>query len=317
MYIVTGGAGFIGANIIAQLNKQGISEILVVDNLEKAEKFLNIRDLEIADFMDKREFREHLEHDSLADLPIEAIFHQGACSDTMEYDGHYMMENNYTYSKLLLHRSVEWDVPFIYASSAATYGDSDTFVEAPENEHPLNVYGYSKLLFDRYVMRNLDKISQSVVGLRYFNVYGPRERHKGKMASMAMKMFDQLSAGHNATLFEGSGGYDNGEQRRDFIYVEDVARINLFLAKQKKPIQGVFNLGTGQSRSFNDVANGVIDAVGSGKIEYVPMPEGLAEKYQNFTEADMRAFRAKTGYDTPFTSLEEGLKKYVAYLQAD
>ncbi|MEG3640089.1 ADP-glyceromanno-heptose 6-epimerase [Magnetococcus sp. PR-3] len=315
MYIVTGGAGFIGANIVAQLNAQGISEILVVDNLEKADKFLNIRDLEIADFMDKREFREHLENDLFANLPIQAIFHQGACSDTMEYNGQYMMDNNFTYSKVLLHRAVEWKVPFIYASSAATYGDSEIFIESPENERPLNVYGYSKLLFDRYVLRNMAEIDTTVVGLRYFNVYGPREGHKGKMASQAFQLRNKVLADGEARLFEGTNGYGNGEQSRDFIYVEDVARVNLHLAQSKTPIKGVFNLGTGKSRSFNAVAQSVIDSLGKGSISYFPMPEGLKDKYQNFTQADMTRFRAETGYTHAFTELEEGVAHYMNHLQ--
>ncbi|ABK44062.1 ADP-glyceromanno-heptose 6-epimerase precursor [Magnetococcus marinus MC-1] len=315
MYIVTGGAGFIGANIVAQLNAQGIREILVVDNLEKADKFLNLRDLEIADFMDKREFREHLERDMFVNMPIQAIFHQGACSDTMEYDGRYMMDNNFTYSKVLLHRAVEWKVPFVYASSAATYGASARFVESPENERPLNVYGYSKLLFDRYVQRNMSKIESTVVGLRYFNVYGPREGHKGKMASQAFQLRNKVLADGEAKLFEGTNGYANGEQSRDFIFVEDVAQVNLHLAHSSQPIKGVFNLGTGKSRSFNAVAQAVIHSLGQGRIGYFPMPAGLKDKYQNFTQADMTLFRAQTGYTAPFTELEDGVKKYMTALQ--
>ncbi|OSM04938.1 ADP-glyceromanno-heptose 6-epimerase [Magnetofaba australis] len=317
MYIVTGGAGFIGANIVAGLNARGITDILVVDNLERAEKFLNIRDLQIADFMDKREFRHHLETEFFTNMPVQAIFHEGACSDTMEYNGRYMMDNNFTYSKLLLDHAIRRGIPFIYASSAATYGASKAFEEKPENEMPLNVYGYSKLLFDQLVRRYLDQVESTVVGLRYFNVYGPREhQHKGKMASQAYQLYAQIKDHGYCELFEGTGGYANGEQSRDFISVDDVVDFNLFLADSAEPIKGVINLGTGLSRSFNAVAQAVIDTLGTGEIRYKPMPEVLLDKYQNYTCADMTHARAVSGYDKPFLSVEDGVKRYVQWLEA-
>lgn len=309
MYIVTGGAGFIGANIVAGLNQRGDTNILVVDELKQGDKFLNLRDLIIADYMDQAEFIEHLRSGRFRNTRLRAIFHQGACSDTMESDGRYMMANNFTYSKELFHFAIERNTPFIYASSAATYGGSQTFIEHPTNEKPLNVYGYSKLLFDQYVQRHFSRTTSAVAGLRYFNVYGPRECHKGRMASMVFQLHKQLRDTGVAKLFAASGGYGDGEQRRDFIHVEDVVKVNLFLA-DSGPIQGIFNVGTGKSRSFNDVARTLISLLGQGEIHYIPMPESLLEKYQNFTEANISHLRAM-GYDTPFHSLEEGIKDFL------
>ncbi len=310
MYIVTGGAGFIGANIVEGLNKRGDTDILVVDNMTKGDKFLNLRDLEYSDFMDKTEFREKLQDGRFKDKQITAIFHQGACSDTMEYNGKYMMDNNFTYSKELFRYAVLQNVPFIYASSAATYGDSTIFVEHPDNENPLNVYGYSKLFFDRYVARLLPKIETTVAGLRYFNVYGPREEHKGRMASMVYQLHDQIRNSGKAKLFRGTGGYEDGGQRRDFIHVSDVVDVNLFLADSQTPIKGAFNVGTGKSRSFNAIVQTLFKILGDGKLNYVPMPEGLEAKYQNFTEAEISKLRM-AGYDKPFLSLEDGVAKFV------
>ncbi|MEO5345225.1 MAG: ADP-glyceromanno-heptose 6-epimerase [Magnetococcus sp. YQC-9] len=309
MYIVTGGAGFIGANLVATLNRRGDSNILVVDDLKQGDKFLNLRDLEIADYMDLHEFREILRSGRLRNIRIRAIFHQGACSDTMEYNGQYMMDNNYTYSKELFHFAMEQNAPFIYASSAATYGGSTVFAEHPDNEMPLNVYGYSKLLFDRYVLRQLARCSAAVAGLRYFNVYGPREDHKGRMASMIHQMYHQILDKGVVKLFTGSGGYGDGEQRRDFIHVEDVVKVNLFLADSGS-VQGIFNVGTGKSRAFNDVARALIERLGRGEIQYVPMPDVLKEKYQSFTEAEISHLRS-VGYDAPFHTLEEGVAAFV------
>jgi ADP-L-glycero-D-manno-heptose 6-epimerase len=310
MYIVTGGAGFIGANIVAGLNQRGDSDILVVDNMTKGEKFLNLRDLDYADFMDKTEFREKLLAGEFKNQKVEAIFHEGACSDTMEYNGKYMMDNNFTYSKELFHFAVGKKSPFIYASSAATYGDSSVFVEHPDNENPLNVYGYSKLFFDRYVTRFLPDIDSTVAGLRYFNVYGPREEHKGRMASMVYQLHDQIRKNGEAKLFCGSGGYEDGGQRRDFIHVSDVVAVNLFLAESPTPLHGAFNVGTGKSRSFNAIVRTLFGILGQGKLTYRPMPEGLLAKYQNFTEASVEKLR-QAGYDQAFKSLEEGIETFV------
>ena len=309
MYIVTGGAGFIGSNIVDGLNQQGETNILVVDNLSKGDKFLNLRDLAIADFMDKEVFRQQVHNGLFRKTAIKAIFHQGACSDTMEYDGRYMMDNNFTYSKVLLNFALSKAIPFIYASSAAVYGASTTFLEHPANEKPLNVYGYSKLLFDQYCERLRPHIKSTVAGLRYFNVYGPRENHKGRMASMVYQLHQQLLSDGIANLFAGSGGYGDGDQRRDFISVADAVAVNLFLAQQK-PLQGVFNVGTGESRSFNDIASHLCDRLGRGEIHYKPMPEQLAKKYQNFTEANVSRLRY-AGFNRSFTSLEKGIDYFM------
>ncbi|MGN7610569.1 ADP-glyceromanno-heptose 6-epimerase [Magnetococcales bacterium HHB-1] len=309
MYIVTGGAGFIGSNLVAALNQQGENNVLVVDHLKNSHKFLNIRDLKIADFLDKQVFRQKLQQGDFNHHAIKAIFHQGACSDTMEYDGRYMMDNNYTYSQELFHFALEQQIPFIYASSAATYGSSTTFREVPENEKPLNIYGYSKLLFDRYVQSHLTEAKATVAGLRFFNVYGPREVHKGRMASMVHQLYHQLKSRQFVELFKGSGGYGDGEQRRDFISVNDIIKVHHFLLEEG-PIQGIFNVGTGKSRSFNAIARTLIEQLGFGEIRYRDMPEGLVEKYQNFTEADISSLR-EAGFKASFTSLEEGIAAFI------
>lgn len=307
MYIVTGGAGFIGSNLVKRMLDAGYDEIVVVDDLTDGHKFVNIADLDIADYLDRDELLRRMESDPAFVDAIEAILHQGACSTTTEWDGRYMMEANYEYSKRLLHPCLERGTPFIYASSAAVYGASDAFTEVPANEVPLNVYGYSKLQFDRYV-RRLQPDSQ-VVGLRYFNVYGPREQHKGSMASVAFHFNNQLIDDGEVRLFEGSDGYDDGEQLRDFVYVNDVCDVNLwFLENGDK--SGIFNCGTGAAQSFNDVANAVIDWHGSGEIRYIPFPEHLVGAYQSFTEADLTALRA-TGCDVEFLSVADGVEAYL------
>ncbi len=313
MYIVTGGAGFIGSNVVRGLNHIGISDILVVDNLKRGDKFFNLVGCKISDYVDKREFRESIQKDKFPASKIDAILHQGACSDTMETDGQYMMDNNYAYSKVLLEMAVMNNIPFIYASSAAVYGKGTTFKEHQDNEGPINVYGYSKFLFDQYVRRLLDQAESSVVGLRYFNVYGPRETHKGPMSSVTHQFYKQLKSTQMIRLFEGTDGNANGEQRRDFIYVEDVVNINLFFMKSA-PVKGIFNVGTGSSQSFNQIADCLIELEGKGEKTYIPFPESIRNKYQSFTQADISNLRA-AGYDSPFLSVEEGIKLYYPYLQ--
>lgn len=314
MYIVTGGAGFIGSRLIRGLNKiHGIEDIVVVDDLTDGKKFRNLSDLKIADYLDKDDFLQMIDEGVFNKAPIKAIFHEGACSTTTEWDGRFMMENNYEYSKVLLHFCVDNKIPFLYASSAAIYGGSATFKESPEFEKPLNVYGYSKYLFDVY-LRNFwakEKIRSQIVGFRYFNVYGPNEGHKGSMASVAWHLHNQILAGNNTVkLFEGCDGYGNGEQRRDFVYVDDVVDVNLWFLKHPEK-SGIFNVGTGRSQPFNDVANAVIQWHKRGKIEYIPFPEHLKGSYQSFTEADLSALRA-AGYDKPFLSVEEGVHRYLS-----
>ncbi|WP_026958177.1 ADP-glyceromanno-heptose 6-epimerase [Aliagarivorans taiwanensis] len=311
MIIVTGGAGFIGANIVKQLNEQGITDIIVVDDLKDGTKFVNLVDLEIADYLDKDDFIARIV--SGEDFgPIEAMFHEGACSATTEWDGKYMMENNYEYSKELLHYCLEREIPFLYASSAATYGDTEVFKEEKQYEGPLNVYGYSKLQFDNYVRRLLPEIRSQVVGFRYFNVYGPREQHKGSMASVAFHLNNQVNDGKNPRLFEGYDGYEDGGQMRDFVYVGDVCKVNLWFWKHPE-ISGIFNLGTGRAEPFRAVAEAVIKHHGKGEIEYIPFPDHLKGCYQSFTQADLGKLR-DAGYSDEFKSVAEGVAEYMSWL---
>ena len=321
--IVTGAAGFIGANLVKGLNARGITDIVAVDNLSRSEKFPNLVDCEIADYLDKRELLERLRDGTLAN-GVRAVLHQGACSDTMESDGRYMMENNYRYSLDLLDWCQARRVPYIYASSASVYGAGPVFREEREHEAPLNVYGYSKFLFDQVVRRRLGARTAQVAGFRYFNVYGPREAHKGRMASVAYHFFNQYTATGRVRLFEGSGGYGPGEQIRDFVYVDDVVDVNLFFLDHPE-ISGIFNVGTGRAQSFNDVAAATINAVRrargenalapdelkrSGAIEYIPFPPALIGKYQSYTQADLSALRA-AGYSAPFADVATGVGRYV------
>ncbi len=325
-YIVTGAAGFVGANLVKALNERGITRIIAVDNLTKADKFKNLVDCEIADYLDKGEFLERLLCGHF-DGDVEAIFHEGACSDTMETDGRYMMENNYRYSLALLDWCLEQDVQLLYASSAATYGGSSVFKEERQHEAPLNVYGYSKFLFDQIVRQRLPEARSQVVGFRYFNVYGPRESHKGRMASVAFHHFNQYRAEGKVKLFEGCDGYANGEQQRDFVYVKDVAKVNLYFLDHPEK-SGIFNLGTGRAQSFNDVAVATVNScraaegkpalsleamVQQGLVEYVAFPEALKGKYQSFTQADLSKLRS-AGYGDEFATVAEGVADYVQFL---
>jgi ADP-L-glycero-D-manno-heptose 6-epimerase len=311
MIVVTGGAGFIGSNIIAALNAAGCDDITVVDDLGEGTDFDNLADLKVADYVDKVEFLERIEAGKKNGRPA-AIFHQGACADTTEWDGRMMLGNNYEYSKRLLVYSLEQRIPFLYASSASVYGDGAVFREDPANEMPLNLYAYSKFLFDQYVRRCLPNAASQIVGLRYFNVYGPREQHKGKMASVAYHFDKQISANGTARLFEGSDGFGDGEQRRDFVYVGDVAAVNLWFYGNPG-VSGIFNLGTGRSQTFNDVANAVIRFHGRGNIEYIPFPAELEGRYQSFTEADISALRA-AGYGESFKDVDHGVADYLSCL---
>ena len=310
MIIVTGGAGFIGSNLVKGLNDIGRSDVVIVDDMTDATKLVNLRDLSFADYFDIAEFRRLVESDRLG-FDITAISHQGACSDTMEHNGRYMLDNNFTYSKLLLHYALDRGLPFVYASSAATYGNSTAFTEEPANEKPLNIYGYSKLLLDQYVRRLLPQTKSTLVGLRYFNIYGPREDHKGRMKSIVRQLIQQVTETGVAKLFAGSDGYGDGEQRRDFVFVGDVVKVNLWLLAGGVH-RDVVNVGTGVSRTFNDVANAVIGAIRKGRIEYVPFNEALRGKYQAFTEADVTRLR-QLGYAQPFADLADGVAQTVRW----
>jgi ADP-L-glycero-D-manno-heptose 6-epimerase len=320
-YVVTGAAGFIGSRIVEALNRAGVTDIVAVDNLSRSAKVANLARLEIADFLDKGEFLQRL--DSF-DGAIEAVLHQGACSDTMEQDGRYMMENNYRYSKTLLDWCQEAEVPLLYASSGSVYGAGAEFREERACERPLNVYGYSKFLFDQLVRRALPGKTAQVAGFRYFNVYGPNEAHKGRMASVAFHAYNQLAATGKVQLFEGSAGYGNGEQRRDFVHVDDVVDVNLWFLEHRE-VSGIFNCGTGRAQTFNQLAAATINSVQGtehtarelaqrGFIEYIPFPEGLKERYQSFTEADLSRLRA-AGYRGEFKTVEHGVASYVNQLR--
>lgn len=305
MIVVTGGAGFIGSNIVKGLNEQGHKNILVVDDLTDGTKFSNLVDLDIADYMDKDEFISLVI--SGEDMDIDVIFHQGACSSTTEWDGKFMMENNYLYSKDLLDYCLDLDIPFLYASSAATYGGrSDNFIEDRAYEKPLNVYGYSKFLFDQYVRQVLPKAKSQVCGFRYFNVYGPRETHKGSMASVAFHLNEQITKGEKPKLFAGSDNF-----KRDFIYVSDVVDVNLWFWKNK--VSGIFNCGTGRAESFQTVADAVVNYHRKGEIDYIPFPDNLKGRYQSFTQADLTKFR-ETGCPIEFKTVTEGTTEYMKWL---
>ncbi len=311
MIIVTGGAGMIGSNIVKALNDQGINDILVVDNLKNGKKFQNLVDLDIADYMDRDDFLVQIMSGENFG-PIDAIFHEGACSATTEWDGKYMMLNNYEYSKELLHYCLEREIPFLYASSAATYGETDTFIEEKEYEGALNVYGYSKQQFDNYVRRiwqdaeeHGEQLSQ-IAGFRYFNVYGPREQHKGSMASVAFHLNNQMNAGENPKLFAGSEDF-----KRDFVYVGDVAEVNLWFLEHGA--SGIFNLGTGNAESFNEVAKAVIAYHGKGEVETIPFPEHLKGAYQEYTQADLTKLRA-AGCEHQFKPVAQGVAEYMAII---
>lgn len=320
MIVVTGGCGFIGSNLVHGLNRRDVDDIVVVDDLTNSEKFKNIADCSIRDYRDYRSFLADLEDGRFSNVDL--IFHLGACSDTMESDGRYMMEINYEYSRKLLEFCASSGVRLIYASSASVYGGGSSFAEVPRNETALNIYAYSKLLFDRYVRnaRQNARLQSQVVGLRYFNVYGPREQHKARMASVAYHFYDQIREQKQVRLFEGSGGYGDGEQRRDFIWIDDAVDVNLFFMDHSD-VSGIFNVGTGNARSFNDMACSVISSVRgsevtvselveSGAIAYVPFPQALEGKYQSYTQADVDTLR-RAGYTREFTALEAGVRQYI------
>lgn len=310
LIVVTGGAGFIGSNLIHGLNKLGRTDIVVVDNLTDGRKFRNLSGSLIADYLDQDRFPDWLVENGSDGVDI--VFHLGACSDTTEWDGRFIMENNYEYSKELLHICLAYKIPFIYASSAAVYGSDTDFRERIGEERPLNVYGYSKALMDQYVARLLPQAESQVVGLRYFNVYGPREHHKGSMASVAYHHYQQLLADGVVKLFEGCDGYGDGEQVRDFVYVEDTVEVKLWML-DNPTVSGIYNCGTGRAESFNEIAKGVTGYFGRGDVKYIPFPDHLVGSYQSYTQADTSKLQ-EAGYKEPFHTVAEGVKAYMEWL---
>ena len=327
--IVTGAAGFIGSNIVKGLNARGITNIIAVDDLTKGDKFRNLADLQIDDYVDADEFYSIFAEGGFG--KVEAAFHEGACSDTMEQDGKYMMDNNYGVSCSLFESCQQRGTRLLYASSAAVYGGSDTFREVPQFERPLNVYGYSKLLFDQRMRnqfgRDFKRAKRQVAGFRYFNVYGPREQHKGRMASVAFHQFNQFREQGKVKLFGDYGGYGPGEQKRDFVFIDDVVAVNLWFFDHPEK-SGIFNLGSGRAQPFNDVALGVIGAlhpggvqdaataVDLGLLEYIPFPDALRGKYQCYTQADLTALRA-AGCEHQFADVATGVGRYMHALAAE
>jgi len=314
MIVVTGGAGFIGSNLIRALNQRGERNILLVDHLVNGRKMHNIADLDIADYMDKAEFLEKIGVPHFFD-GVRAVFHQGACSATTEWDGQFVMMNNYDYSKRLLHWCITKNVAFMYASSASVYGSGEHGFRVDRScEHPINMYAYSKFQFDQYVRPLLTKTKSPIVGFRYFNVYGPREQHKGSMSSTAFHFNQQVIEQKKAKLFEGCDGMANGEQRRDFVHVDDVVDVNLWFLDHPDQ-RGIYNVGTGQAETFNTVAQAVIDWHKEGHIEYIPFPEHLKGAYQSYTQADISGLRT-AGYMKDFLTVKQGVARYLDWLNA-
>ena len=314
MIVVTGGAGFIGSNLIHALNQRGESNILLVDNLSNGRKMHNIADLNIADYQDKTEFIEKIAAPGFLNK-VKAVFHQGACSATTEWDGRYVMANNYDYSKRLLHWSSEKNAPFIYASSASVYGNGQHGFRVDRScEHPINMYAYSKFQFDQYVRLILPQTKSPIVGFRYFNVYGPREQHKGAMSSTAFHFNRQVIEQKKAKLFEGCDGMANGEQKRDFVHVDDVVDVTLWFLDHPEQ-RGIYNVGTGRAEPFNAVAQAVIDWHKEGTIEYIPFPEHLKGAYQSYTQADISGLR-DAGYMKEFLTVKQGVSRYLDWLNA-
>ena len=325
--VVTGAAGFIGSNLVHGLNAIGVDDVVAVDDLTEGPKFRNLVGARLSDYFDKDEFYARFARREFG--KVDVVFHQGACSDTMEHNGRFMLDNNYRRSKDLLDACQAQGTRLLYASSAATYGGSAAFKEEPQFEQPLNVYGWSKLLFDNIVRRALPAMQSQVVGFRYFNVYGPREQHKGRMASVAFHHFNQFRARGKVDLFGEHAGFAPGTQSRDFVFVDDVVAVNLWFA-QHPDLSGIFNLGTGRAQPFNDVAMAVVNGcrhaagqpplplqqqLSGGLIDYIPFPEALAGRYQSYTQADLGMLRA-TGCDVKFADVATGVARYVDWLAA-
>jgi len=315
VYIVTGGAGFIGGNLVRALVARG-EQVLVVDDLsDPARVAAGLGDTHVVDCLDKEAFREAVAAGRTFGA-VRGLFHQGACADTLSTDRWKLWWDNYEFSTLMLRWALVQDIPLVYASSAAVYGRGHAFAERPENERPANYYAWSKLLFDRYVRLHASGPGSTVVGLRYFNVYGPGESHKGRMASTAYQAYRQATGEGVVRLFQGTDGFPHGGQQRDFVSVADVIAVNLHFMMSPEPRRAIVNVGTGCARSFNDLAGAVTREVGGGSIVYVPMPASLRDRYQSFTQADLAALR-HAGYEAEFTPLETGIAHAVAHWNAE
>jgi ADP-L-glycero-D-manno-heptose 6-epimerase len=314
MIVITGGAGFIGSNLVYSLNQKGLKDILIVEELDTyTKKFNNLKSLDYLDCIDKDSFLNQIKNkNNKYSNNIECIFHLGACSKTTEPDRDYILSTNLHYSKDILKYCSNNKIPLIYASSASVYGSGTKFYEDQKNESYLNHYAESKLMFDQYYRDNQSKITSQVVGLRYFNVFGPREHHKEGMSSVVYHFYNQIIASKSINLFKGSHGYKDGEQRRDFIFVDDTINVKLWFLKNSN-VSGIYNVGTGLSRSFNDIANAVIKYFNYGKINYIDFPDNLESQYQAYTQADMTNLK-KAGYLDNFTTLESGVEKYLDWL---
>ena len=322
--IVTGGLGFIGSNIVNFLNTKGITDILIVDNFNINQKFYNILGCQYKDLINITDFETGIINNNFKEYDI--IIHQGACSDTMEEDGEYVFKNNYTYSKKILDFCLVNNIRMIYASSAAVYGNSKNFKEIIENEKPINIYGFSKLCFDNYVRQKLLSNHPQVAGLRYFNVYGPKEEFKGRMSSIVFQLFNEQKQNNKMSLFGTTKNYNAGKQSRDFVYIDDILNYNWFLINNPK-VSSVFNAGTGISNTFIDIANSIFNALIKNKyydkdniiitkkpkINFIKFPNKLIGKYQEYTKADIDSLR-KVGFDYEFLPISESVKKYVDYL---
>ena len=309
-YIVTGGLGFIGSNIIEKLNKKNITNIIIIDNFKKNKK-KNLQNLKFTDIISKKTFLNKISNFNYFGN-INTIFHQGACSDTTNSDKKYMLENNFLYSKKILEYAQQINSKFIYASSASVYGNSQRCIEKNKYENSLNYYSLSKLKFDQHVRKILlGRNNIQIVGLRYFNVYGKNEEHKGKMSSVIYHFNNQIKKNGVIKLFEGFNGIENGEQKRDFIYIDDIVKINLWFNKNN--ISGIFNAGTGNAISYNKIANSIIKFHKIGKIQYISFPKKLKNQYQNYTKSN-NSLLIRNGYKSKFTSFDLGVKKYLNYL---
>ncbi len=316
--VVTGAAGFIGRNTVAELNRRGRRDVLLVDRLGVDERWKNLVGLEYEDLLSPEEFLDGLRGEGRRPLPeIEGIVHLGACSATTEKDADFLLRNNYAYTREVCDWSLAHGVKFVYASSAATYGDGsrgydDSDYLTPTLE-PLNMYGYSKQMFDVWALRHelFWKQPVPIVGLKYFNVYGPYEDHKGDMRSMVNKSFGQIGDGGKVRLFKSHNpAYKDGEQMRDFVYVKDAVDVTLYFLEQRN-LGGLYNCGGGVARTWLDLVTAVYAATGKQpEVEFIDMPEELRGKYQYFTQATSAKLQA-AGYTKPFTTLEDGVREYV------